>query len=580
MGKSVITGIVVGVLLFAQWGTSVEGQTRFTLPGIPNPLVADGEVGRFGGTFVLTQISDPSTFSWRMIRDDASSGPTELFTEGLVEAHGLTTEIIPALAESWTVGKDGRTWVFKLREGVKWFDGVEFTADDVIFNFNVIFDPKIPNQTKDQLTIADKPITFRKLGKYKIEFKTPVPFGPFLRNIGTGLQPKHILEQAWNEGRFTQMWGINTPPKELIGTGPYIMQSYVPGQRITFLRNPNYYRVDKKGQRLPYLARVVRVIVPNLEASRLKFEAGETDTYAVRGVEFAAFKAREQQGNYTLYEGGPTFTLNFLALNLNPRGIRPPKLTWFSNQKFRQAVAHAVDKRTLIAQVFASRAVEQWGPVPIPAKAFYDESALKKYPYDLRRAEQLLAEAGFTKGGDGFLRDRDGNVVEFVLSTNAGNTEREAMGNIISTDLRKLGMKVAFTPEAFPSLVSKLTTSFNWEAIIIGLTGGVDAHVPTYWRSDGALHLWNPRQDNPATPWEIEMDRLVDQGASTVDQAKRKEIYKRLQEIVSDQVPLIFLVAPTVHTAVRNTLGNIRYGGAFRGVLWNLEEIFYKTPYR
>jgi len=361
------------------------------------------------------------------------------------------------------------------------------------------------------------------------------------------------------------------------------MQVYTPGERILFLRNPNYWKVDAAGNRLPYLARYVHLIVPNLDASRLKFEAGETDVYDIRPREFSEFKANERAGNYTVLEAGPAASTEFVVFNQNPAGIKAPKLSWFSNAKFRQAISYAIDRNAISNQVYGGRARPQYGPIT-PANKIFFNGKTKQYPYDPARAEALLAEAGFKKGPDGALRDAQGNVVEFTLSTNADNNDRVAIGNLFRQDMAKLGINVSFAPEAFNTLVGRLVGTFNWEAIIIGLTGSLDPHQSqNVWKSPGSLHMWQPKQPSPATPWETEIDRLFDAGATTVDQKKRTQFYNRWQEIAGDEQPIIYFVNIQTAYAARNTLDNIRPApfAAILGItVWNIAQIFYKVPFK
>ncbi len=587
MSGRALVAVVVGTLMLSLTGpVRVRGGAPIRLPDIEHPKVKPGgKIGRSGGTLITGEISDPRTFNLIVAQETSSSVPLSRAFDGLVETNFDTLEVEPGLAESWTTSPDGKTWTFRLRKGIRFHDGVELTADDVVFNMEAAFTPGVQTSRRDVLTIAGKPIKWRKIDAYTVEFKTEEPFGPFLRTVTFGILPKHKLEAALAAGpaEFNKTWGVNTPPRDIVGTGPLIMQSYVPGERIVFLRNPKYWKVDADGNRLPYLARHVQMIVPNLDTLRLKFQAGETDVYAVRPKEFAEFKAGEKSGKYTIYEPGPAAGTEFLVLNQNPQGVKPPKLTWFSNTKFRQAISYAIDRGAIAKQVYGGRANPQFGPVT-PANKFFFNPKVMPYPYDLRRTEVLLAEAGFKKGPDGALRDASGNIVEFSLSTNSENSERVAIGNLVRQDFARLGINVTFAPEAFNTLVGKLTGTFNWEAIILGFTAGLDPHTAqNIWKSTGSLHEWHPKEEKPATMWEAEIDRLFDQAATTVDQNRRKQLYSRWQEIVAEQQPLIYFVNTLTSTAARNTLANIRpspFSFGAGGVGWNIEQIFYTVPFR
>ena len=550
--------------------------TRPSLPGLPHPKVMLGEPGRFGGTFLDAQVADPRTFNPILAQETSSTGAIGGLFDGLVEDNGETTETEPALAESWRTSPDGRTWTFKLRQGLQWSDGAPVTADDVAFTFQVIYDGKIPNSLQDVLTVAGKPIEVTKVDSLTIRFRTAEPFGPFLRSIGVGILPRHKLDASYQAGKFNQTWGVNTPPRELVGTGAYVMTEYKPAQRITFARNPHYWRVDLQGRRLPYIERLVLTIVPSQEAHKLLFLQGQTDSYGVRPREYAAFKRGEKAGRYTVYDGGPSFGSEFLSFNQNRRGgLADYKLKWFQNQKFRQGVAYAIDRQAIIDQVYAGQAIAEYGPES-PADKFFFDPRVMQYPYDLDKAAATLAEAGFKKGADGLLRDADGHPVEFIISTNADNQDRVAIGNIIRQDLEKLGMHVTLAPEAFNTLVNKLVESYKWEAMVMGLTGGIEPHNgQNVWKSSGSLHMWNPKEAAPATPWEAEVDRYFNLAATTVDQTRRKAYYDKYQEIIAEQVPVVYTAIPNAYVAVRNKFGNIKYT-AFGGPFWNFPVVYIK----
>lgn len=570
------SAILAGVTLAALLVTPPLGAAppHLSLPGLPNPKVMVGEIGRYGGTFLDAQVSDPRTFNPILAQETTSTGPLGSLFDGLVEDNGETTQTEPALAESWTVSTDGRTWTFVLRRGLQWSDGAPLSSDDVVFTFQVIYDKRIPNSLADVLTVAGQPIQVTKVDSRTVRFHTAEPFGPFLRSIGVPILPRHKLLAAYQAGHLAQTWGVNTPPRELVGSGPYIMTEYKPAQRIVYVRNPHYWKVDLAGHRLPYIDRIILTIVPDQNALRLLFQAGQTDSYGVRPREYAEFKRGEKAGHYTVYDGGPTFGTEFLTFNENPRsGLPAYKLRWFQTQKFRQAVSYAIDRQAIINEVYAGHAIPQYGPES-PADKFFYNPHVMTYPYNPAKALQLLAESGFRKGPDGVLRNGEGHPVEFVISTNADNPDRVAIANIIRQDLARIGMKVTLAPEAFNTLVNKLVESYRWEAVVLGLTGGIDPHNgQNVWKSSGSLHMWNPKQAHPATRWEAEVDRYFNLAATTVDQNRRRDYYFKYQEIIAEEVPVIYTAIPNAYVAVRNKFGNIRFT-AFGGAFWNFPVIY------
>lgn len=576
--------LVIGILMVSLFGARTSGQGAAPkLQDIPNPMVATSapEIGKFGGTYVTSVLGDPRTFNPIVSQESSSSNVYAPIFDSLIGSNYLTGEIEAGLAEAWEVSKDGRTWTFTLRQGVRWTDGKPLTTDDVVFSYEANFKEGVQSSARDTLTFDGKPLRVRKLDDRRVQFSTEKPIGVFLRVIGVPIVPKHKLADALAKGgaEFNKTWGVNTPVSEIVGTGAYILQSYVPGQRVTFLRNPRYWRVDRAGNRLPYLTRLVFLVVPNLEQIRLKFLAKETDSYRARPREYAEFKQKEGAGNFTTFDGPETYgTGDFLVFNQNPAGVAPPKLTWFQDVRFRRALNHAIDRNTLVQQIAAGRATPAWGPESVGNKLYYNPN-LPRYPYDIAKAQQLLAEAGYRKGADGFLHDAQGNLVEFTLTTNAGNTDREAEGNLIRQDFVKLGIKVNFVPEEFNSLIGKLVGTFKWEVLIISLGGGGSepATARNVWPSSGSLHMWHPKEEKPATDWEAEIDRIFDQAVRELDQKKRAQLYYRYQEIVATQVPILFFMNSKTQPAMRNTLGNVKIG--LEGATGEIDTRYYKGAY-
>jgi len=541
-----------------------------------DPWVSEKAQGQHGGTLITTLLGDPKTFNTIIAQETSSTDITDgLIFEGLVTRHGVTTEFIPELAKDWEISEDGTVYTFHLRRGVQWSDGVEFTADDVMFTFDVIKDEDVPTSTRDVMMVDGQFPEYRKVDKYTVEIEIPKPFAPFLNNMTTYIIPKHKLYDAWKAGDFNDMWGIDTEPSEIVGTGPFTLGDYKPGERVVMTRNAYHWRRDPQGKPLPYIIRWVRVISESQETQALLFEKGETHFHAVRGIDFKRFAEDAESGNYTMVDAGPTFSTNFLVFNMNPRNPKledqPWKYEWFTNLHLRKAVAYSMDKDTMINQALAGFGSKQWSPVSAPNKVFLNED-VTKYHYSLDKAREELEKGGFTWNSEGELLDEEGRRVEFNMVTNAGNTVREQILNIVATELRTLGMKINSTPIEFNKLVSQLTSEFDFDTIIIGLTGGVEPHSGSnVWPSNGHLHMWNPVQEEPATEWEARIDELFELGASAVKTEERVKYYNEFQEIIADRVPVIYTVTPNSLYAIRNNLKNTE-ATAYGGVTWNIHE--------
>ena len=540
---------------------------------------------KYGGELVFSALGDPKSFNPIVAKETSTTAITGYFFEGLTRTNGITLDVEPNLAKSWGVSQDGLEWIFHLRDDVKWFDGEQFRADDVVFTFNqLIYNPDIPSSARDIFTIEGKKFKVEKIDDFTVKFTLPVKFAPFLRSMGESILPKHILEDVVERGEFNSYWGLDTEPEDIIGTGAFTMKSYLPGERIILKRNPNYWRKDNQGNQLPFLDKITYVIVQNQDVALLKFQEGQIDYFGLRGEDYPILKPQEKKGNFTVYNTGPAFGTNYLVFNQN-RGknpktakpyVDPSKLKWFTNKQFRKAVAHAIDKKAIIDIIMNGLGFPQDSSMS-PSSGFFYNPNVTKYEYDIDKAKAILKKIGiYDRDGDGRAEDSKGNVIEFNLFTNANNTQRVKIANIIRKDLEQLGFTINFVSLEFNQIVSKLDSTFNWEAVIMGLTGGIEPHFGNnVWQSSGHLHVWYPKQTKPQTPWEAEIDRIFNQGVQELDRKKRKAFYDRWQEIVADELPFIYTVLPASIFAVRDKFGNLNptpYGGAFH----NLEEIYIK----
>ena len=225
--------------------------------------------------------------------------------------------LAPGQAESWEVSEDGLVWTFHLREGLKWSDGKEITADDVYFTYNTIIFGGFGNtSTRDMLYIDGKLPTVQKCGKYCVEFTTSKPFYPFLMNLTTPIAPKHIFEVATKAGveSFNSFYSTATNPKKFVTSGAFRIKEYIPAQRVVFEKNKNYYIINKNNEKLPYLDEYVIQIVGDINNETLKFEAGEIDILNLQGSLVGRYRILEKNSDFALYNTGPTSNTTFLML--------------------------------------------------------------------------------------------------------------------------------------------------------------------------------------------------------------------------------------------------------------------------
>ncbi len=505
--------------------------------------------------------SDPGTFNPILVTDASSGMAIEDLFEGLVKINPKTTLPEPDLAQSWDISNGGRTITFHLRHDVRWSDGVGFSARDVLFTMRAIYDPRVPNSMISSLTVDGRPLEVEAPDDYTVVVKLPRPFAPLLYAIGVPIVPEHVLGKALATGQFNRTWGIDTRPDDLICLGPYRMQRYVPGQLLAFKRNPDYWMRDERGGRLPRLKGQVLMIATDRNAMYLRFISGLLDVYRPRAEEVWELQQKQGELHIKLQPTGVDTGSRFFAFNRNPRhyihnGKMDPKYKWFTDINFMRALAHALDKRGIINLCYRGLAVPAIADIS-PADRIFHNPNLKDYEYDLKLAARILDEAGYRLLRPGVRGDPEGHPIVFELTTPTGNPTADQICAIYKQDLAALGIKVNYRPLEFISLVKKLDSTFDWDCVLIGFTGTIEPNnAANFLRSSGNLHIWNPREPHPATPWEAEIDRLLDAGTRVMDPYQRAPYYWRIQQILHDQLPIIETVREIGYVAYRDSLEN------------------------
>ena len=525
----------------------------------------------------LSSSSDPKTFNPILSQETSSTQILSHIFEGLVTTDPFSGKMVENLAKTWTVSDDGLEWIFKLRQDVTWSDGAAFTADDVVFTFNdVIYNPNIITGLKSILYINGESIKVSKIDTYTISFTLPCSFAPFLRVIGTSILPKHKLEETVKNNTFNKVWGISTQPEEIIGTGPFVIEQYKSGEVVVLRRNNNYWKKTESGNALPRLEKVYYAIIQSNDLTLLKFRNKELDICGISGQDYSLIKPREARDNFKVFDVGPTMSRSFVAFNQNPQSSKLAlyKLRWFQNRNFRIAMAHCINKTQIIDIIFNGFGVPQTSPMS-PSSGFYYNMNCVTYEYNLDKAKTILKQEGFIdRDGNGYLEDSEGNEVSFNFYISAGNPQTTTLANLIRKDLAIVGCNVNLVQVEFNTLVEKLTQSYDWDMVLMGLTGGVEPHFgANVWLSSGPLHFWYPNQEEPYTSWERRIDEIFQRGMQELDINKRKALYDEWQNIIATEVPLIFTVIPESLVAVSNRVKNIK-PSVIGGFLHNIEELY------
>jgi len=564
--------------------------TVYTMKDIPRKTYRDQVVLNLG--------ADPKTFNPITSRDVPSSDAVSLVFEGLTTIDALTGEVIPLLAESWEVSEDGLTWTFHIRRNVTWSDGHKLDADDVLFSFNdLVLNKDIPGVSmRSILTIEGIPPVVKKIDDYTIQITLGKKFAPFSEAVGdVWILPKHKLKKFVEAGAFSSVWNINTDLKEIVGSGPYILHEYKSGERLVKIANPNYWRRDKDGNKLPKIKKIIMLMINNQHTAKMMFISGELDAFGAGGADYDLLRKLARVRDFSIYDCGPSKSTLFICFNMNKTGPEPYKQVWFRNKRFREACAHAIDRETMINNIYRGLANRLTGPIGAANKKFYNPH-IEPYAYDPELAKKILDEEGFKDyDGDGILEYPAGVPVKFTLLTNAGNKEREKACQVAQADWQAIGIDVSFAPMQFNALLEKMD-SLEWDAIVLGLYGaGYDPNwSKNVWTIDGPLHLWNQKPMPPQNEeemeewkkkvaiwetgifnWEREIEKIFNEGVQEMDFKKRVQLYYRWQEIAAEEFPFIYLTTPLSLRAARNKFTPLKPAvtGTFHNIDTELEVI-------
>lgn len=555
--------------------------------------------GSRGEQLVLVNNRDPTSFNYAV---DIGNRVFSFMYKGLLAENGITAELEPALAESWEISSDRRRITFTLRSGLKWSDGEPLTADDVVFTFDDIYlNQKIPTLYRDFLQIGSSGAlpSARKLDSRRVEFILPEPFSPFLRAIAKlKIMPAHALRDSvrsldsQGNAEFISTWGTNTAPENIITNGPYRLASYRPGERMVLERNPYYWRKDERGNTMPYIDRLVFQIIPSTDNQLSEFRSGSLDSMTVKPEDFRLLKRESKRGKYTIYNGGQSIGFSVFSFNLNQGRnadgeplVDPIKSRWFNNLAFRQAVAYGLDRERMKNNIYRGLGEIQSSPIPVQSPYYLSGSEkLKLYNYNPQKAKKLLRQAGFKYNGQQELLDWEDRQVKFNMMVVAGDNTTIDTAVQIKENLAQIGIKVDLHVLNINLVIRNLLATRKWECVAMNFAvvgADVEPHLLSQiWSSGGSFHAFNlgPQPGQPPiagwqmSDWEREIDSLFAAGYKELDENKRQEIYGRFQQIVAEQVPILFLVNPLWLQAVRDRIQKIQlsvYGGPF----WNIDEL-------
>ena len=532
-----------------------------------------------GGEIVASLRSEPGNYN-RYFEARAAAELLSILTHAkLARVNRASDELEPALAESWTTS-DGLSYTLKLRQNVKFSDGVPFTSADVVFSAMAAEAPG--SVVGSYLRVAGKPVTFAAVDSHTVTMVFPQPFAPALRILDHfPILPRHKLQAAYDGGTLREAWTPARPVTEVTGLGPFVLAEHVSGQRLVLTRNPHYWARNDKGEPLPYLDRITIPIIPDQSAEALRLESGAVDVMVNGDIapnDYSRFRRLADEGRLQLLDGGVSLDPNLLWFNLQPAtATRKP---WMHRREFRQALSHAVNRQALADTVYLGAAVPVYGPIT-PRNGTWFSSTAPTYPHDPAKARELLASAGLRDAnGDGMLDDRAGPV-RFSVLVQQGHAIRERTVSVLQEQFRAVGVGLDIVSLDLGSIVQRWFKG-DYESVFHGFEGSATdpALNLDFWLSSGPQHFWNRAQARPATPWEARIDELMHEQASAPTLAERQRLFAEVQRIFAVELPALYFVAPKVTLAASTRLRNLQPAPQIPQLLWAADRMAVAAPAR
>jgi peptide/nickel transport system substrate-binding protein len=531
-----------------------------------------GSVAR-GGSLVASIRTEPRTFNRLAARDSSSELVATLTQSKLVRINEVTHDVEPWLAESWTVDDGGRRITLKLRPSAVFSDGQPFTAEDVLFTFQAVYDERSQSSLADTMRVLGKKIQVVAADPHTIVLTFPIAYAPGVRLLDNlPILPRHKLQAALEAGTFAGAWGLSTPPAELVGLGPFVMTAYLPGQRLVFDRNPRYWRKAADGSALPRLDRITVEILPDQNAELLRLEAGQIDVMnsEITPDAYASVKRAADQGKVKLFDLGVAHDPDSFWFNLKPGAFAgDPRAAWLQRDELRRAISMAVDRQLYADTVFFGAGDPVYGPVTPSNRKWYSAD-VPKTPYDPAGAKALLASIGLAdRRNTGHLEDSHRQPVRFTLVAQKGRPRLERGASVVRDELQKIGLTMDVVLLDGNAVIERIISG-TYDAVYFhpSATDTDPGTSPDFWFSSGTAHLWNVAQPTPATDWERRIDDLMTQQVSSPDDAERKRLFDEVQKIFAEHQPVLYFAAPRFFVAVSSRVANLTPAIYLSPVLW------------
>lgn len=461
-------------------------------------------------TLVIASAADARTLLPILASDSVSAEICGLLYNGLVK-YDSELNLVGDLAQDWEIREDGKIIIFHLRHGVKWHDGEDFTAQDVLFTFECLIHPLTPTPySGDFLKVASLEIP----DAHTVVVTYHEPFSPGLASWGIGMIPEHLWKNK-------DLQRISISHKTVVGTGPFTLKKWVKQSSLELLANQDYFEGP------PKIGRMIFKIIPDPSTLFLELQTEGVDISSLTPLQFSKQTVNRFFADHYNKFRQKSFGYTYLGFNLTD--------TRFQDPAIREAFDLAINREELIKIVLLGLGSSLSGPF-LPQSWAYDPS-IQPTVYDPQKSKKLLLQAGWRDTNqDGWI-EKDGAIFEFTLLTNQGNDSRIKTAELIQSYLRKIGVKVKIKILEWGTLLENFLEPRRFEAVILGWSLGMDPDNFDIWHSSKT----KKGEFNFISYANPQVDALLTQGRRTFDKSLRKEIYHKIHALIRQDRPYLFL---------------------------------------
>jgi peptide/nickel transport system substrate-binding protein len=526
--------------------------------------------GKLGGTWYDVMNEDPKSFNHIIAeQDNTTNAIVSYMNDYLIDYDYNKREWEAHIAEPSVIADEANNTmrvVYTLRDDLYWSyynsnRKVKVTSDDIIFWYDEIWgDPEVQSSGYygQFLTMPDgseKRITIHKIDDRRFYFQYPQIIAEPYLSTNMDFGPMHVYAPAKKQGgveAVRNLFNVSVDPKTIPSMGKWFLVEYTPSQRLVFKRNPDYWKKDTNGVSIPYIEEMIVRIIPDENTQKLLFQNGEIEDYRLRPEDLDGL-VNQNEGNYTVFNSDGSLSASFWTFNQNPVNKDKPQYEWFTQKEFRQAMSCLLNRDRINAQVYRGLAQPKLSIFPEP-NPYYNPLVTLQYLFDRERALKLLAGIGYKKDKNGNMCDSKNRRIQFDLTIRSESSMQSDIASIIRDELSKIGIELNIRSMDFQKQVEQLFTTFDWDSMIMGLSGSniFPSQGSNSWPSAGNLHMWYPNQETPATDWEARIDYLYNEGQYTINAEKAQKIWDEFQSILLEQCPMIYLMRSRGFWALNN----------------------------